>query len=831
MSECTGLNCSCGCAGTGNSDRLENLKTGQQAEQVQSNEDARSKMYTFRLDGLDCADCAAKLEKDINKIAGVQEAKVNFGASKMTVEHTVDINEIIKRVSNAGYSAVLLNDSVSRTTSFRITGLDCADCAAKLEKRLAHIAGLESVTVNFGASKLTARHTASAREIIRAVEEAGYGAEPVGVTVENKPKPFWKDAKILLTAVSGLFLVSGFAVSLINAPDKAVVALFIAAMLSGGLITAKNAFYSIKSLSMDMNVLMSVAVIGAAAIGEWAEGATVVFLFAFGNTLQAYTMDKTRNSIRALMELAPKQALVRRGDREVILPVEEITIGDVVIVKPGASIPMDGRVLQGASTVNQAPITGESMPVEKVPGAEVYAGTINEAGALEIEVTRLMQDTTLTKIVNMVEEAQAQRAPSQQFVDVFARYYTPAVIAAAIAIAAIPPLALGLPFKPWLEKALILLVIACPCALVISTPVSIVSAIGSAARRGVLIKGGAYLEEAGTLKVVAFDKTGTLTEGRPAVTDVITVGGYAEKDIVAIAAAVEKRSQHPLARAILRHAGVLTATPPESESFQSITGKGAGAIIDGLPYYIGNARLFEDLHVDTVDVRQTLAGLQKEGKTAMLVGTGDVIMGIIAVADRVRPNSADTVQGLRAAGIQKLVMLTGDNPDTARAIATKLDLEDFRAELLPEDKLKAIKDLQQQYGKVGMVGDGVNDAPALATANIGIAMGGAGTDTALETADIALMADDLSKLPYAIDLSRRALKIIKQNIIFALMVKAAFITGTLWGVTNLWMAVFADTGAALLVIANGMRLMRVNGNTVLAKYRKNMVGDVLYHNS
>lgn len=809
MTECAGRKCSCGCSNKhGHTDHLEDIKTvQQQAEQVVSGKDARSKLDTFRLEGLDCADCAAKLEKNINRLAGVKEAKVNFGASKMTVEHTIDENEIIKRVIDAGYNATLLNNSNSHTTSLRLTGLDCADCAAKLEKRLAQMAGVESVEVNFGASKLTARHTASVKEIIRAVKEAGYGAEPAGVTVENKPTTFWKDVKLLLTAVSGMLLLSGFTASLINAPDKAVVALFIAAMLSGGLITAKNAYYSIKSLSMDMNVLMSVAVIGAAAIGEWAEGATVVFLFALGNTLQAYSMDKTRNSIRALMELSPKQALVRRGDREIVLPVEEITISDIVIVKPGESIAMDGRVLKGTSMVNQSPITGESMPVEKSPGAEVFAGTINEAGALEIEVTRLVQDTTLAKIVNMVEEAQAQRAPSQQFVDVFARYYTPAVIAVALAIAAIPPLALGLPFKPWLEKALILLVIACPCALVISTPVSIVSAIGSAAPRGVLIKGGAYLEEAGALKVLAFDKTGTLTEGRPAVTDVIPVGGYAEKDVVAIAAAVENRSQHPLARAILRHAGLLAVTPPESTAFQSITGKGAGAIIDGLPYYIGNIRLFEDLRVDTTGVRQTLAKLQKEGKTAMLIGSGDTIMGIIAVADRVRLNSADTVEGLRAAGIQKIIMLTGDNPDTARAIASKLNLADFRAELLPEDKLKAIKDLQQQYGKVGMVGDGVNDAPAMATANIGIAMGGAGTDTALETADIALMADDLSKLPYAIDLSRRALKIIKQNIIFALLVKVAFIAGTLWGVTNLWMAVFADTGAALLVIANGMRLM------------------------
>lgn len=736
--------------------------------------------HTLRLEGLECADCAAKLEKKIRQVPGVTEIQINFGASKMTVDHSTDISKIINRVAEAGYRAVPVeNGGSSRTSFFRLTGLDCAGCAAQVQKE----------------------------------------------------KILWHDRKLLLTVVSGFFLLAGIAAEIFNVPGRTVIGLFLATMLSGGFFVVRSAFYSVKSLSLDMNVLMSAAAIGAAAIGEWAEGAAVVFLFALGNMLQAYSMDKTRRSIRALMELAPREALVRRGGREIKLPVEDIVVGDIVIVKPGEKIAVDGKVVEGMSMVNQAPITGESMPVMKKTGDEVFAGTINEEGALEIAVTRPARDTTLARIVNMVEEAQAQRAPSQQFVDMFAKYYTPAVIAIAVAVTVIPTLALGLPFKPWLERALILLVIACPCALVISTPVSIVSAIGSAARRGVLIKGGAYLEEAGKLKVIAFDKTGTLTEGRPEVTDVIALGGHSESDLLGNAAAVEKRSRHPLALAVIRYAGRAGVTVPDSVEFQSITGKGAGAVINGRPFFVGNPDLFNGLGLDNAAVRKIVNGLQNEGKTVMLAGSGDEIMGIIAVADRVRKSGDVAVRGLRNAGIKRIVMLTGDNAGTARAIAAELGLDDFKAELLPEDKLRAIKELQNSYGKVGMVGDGINDAPALAVADIGIAMGGAGTDTALEAADITLMADDLTKLPYAMDLSRRALKIIKQNIAFALLVKALFIAGTFWGVTNLWMAVFADTGAALLVIANGMRLMQVNGKAQLKGAKGGGVGEILYDNA
>ncbi|MFZ5645548.1 MAG: heavy metal translocating P-type ATPase [Bacillota bacterium] len=795
-----------------------------------SSAEKQARRTVFRLEGLDCPDCAAKLEKKIAGLPGVEGVKVNFGAAKMALEHTVSPQAVIKAVADAGYKAVPEgSEGDLKTTQFRLTGLDCADCAAKLEKKVSGLPGVEEARVNFGASKMTVRHLASIEAILNAVKEANYGiALESGKAGVQQPEGF-KNNKLLLTSLSGLFLGAGLVLSFFKVSDFVVVPLYLAAMLAGGFYTARSGFASLKSLSMDMNFLMTVAVIGAAAIGEWAEGATVVFLFAFGNTLQSYTMDKTRNSIRALMDLSPKEALVRRNGEEVRLPVEQITVGDIIILKPGERVAMDGIVMAGKTDINQAPITGESMPVAKKTGDEVYAGTINGQGSVEVRVTKLVEDTTLARIINLVEEAQAQKAPSQQFVDVFAKYYTPAVIACAVLLATVPWLAFGQPFQLWFERALILLVIACPCALVISTPVSIVAAIGSAAKRGVLIKGGAYLEEAGALKVVAFDKTGTLTEGRPEVMDVIPAAGNIPERVVEIAAAIESRSQHPLAEAVLRYAREKNITVPEGEDFQSITGKGAGVKIGGKTYYIGNSRLFDDLNILLDSVRNQLADLQRRGRTVMIVGTNREVLGMIAVADRVRESSRAAVEGLRRAGIEHVVMLTGDNAGTAEAIAGELGISQYRAELLPENKLDTIQSLKRQYGKVAMVGDGVNDAPALAAATVGIAMGGAGTDTALETADIALMADDLSKLPYAMDLSRRALKIIKQNIAFALLVKALFIAGTIGGITNLWMAVFADTGAALLVIANGMRLMRVNGKAQAAGVQESGIQNVLYN--
>lgn len=694
-------------------------------------------------------------------------------------------------------------------SNFRLTGLDCADCAAKLEKKLSLEPWVEEAKINFGAAKLSIRYSGTVEDVLRIIEETGYGAEQDGQEQPQVEKSYWqKNKKIILTALSGLLVGSGFLLSFAGAPGEVTVPLYLLAILSGGFYVARSGLYALKTFSLDMNFLMTAAVVGAAAIGEWSEAATVVFLFSLGNTLQAYTMEKTRKSIHALMELSPKEALVRRDGKEQYVPLTEIKTGDVIIVKPGERIAMDGRVIAGRSGVNQAPITGESVPVDKRPGDEVFAGTINEQGSLDIEVTKLVQDTTLAKIIQLVEEAQAQKAPSQQFVDTFARYYTPAVILMAAAIALIPPLVLGQPFVPWFKKSLILLVISCPCALVISTPVSIVAAIGSAAKKGVLIKGGAYLEAAGALKALAFDKTGTLTNGRPEVTDIITLGDRTFEEILEIAAAIEVRSQHPLADAILKYAKNNNVTVPEGYGFESLTGRGAKIEMNGKTYYIGSPRLFEERGLDSAKTGE-ITRLQQEGKTVILVGDGREVYGLLAVADVVRDTGAKTVEMLKEAGVKQIIMLTGDNQETARSIAGKLGIDEFRAELLPEDKLSVIKDLLEQYGKVGMVGDGVNDAPALAASTVGIAMGGAGTDTALETADIALMGDDLSKLPYAMKLSRKALRVIKENIAFSIVVKGVFLVMTFMGAANLWMAVFADTGAALLVIANGMRLFKV----------------------
>ncbi|KJS66813.1 MAG: hypothetical protein JL50_09420 [Peptococcaceae bacterium BICA1-7] len=699
--------------------------------------------------------------------------------------------------------------SGARASVFWIGGLDCADCAAKLEKRIAALKGVEEVSLIFGSGRMSVTHSAPAYLIINTVKEAGYSVEMRRGTVSGDGDGQRKSG-LITAALSGGFMAAGFISGLLGGVEYVSSGLYLAGMLSGGIPAARRGFYSVRSLSLDMNFLMTVAVIGAVAIGQLAEGAMVVFLFALGNYLQAYTIDKTRHSIRELMELSPREAQVRRDDGIFTVAVEDVLPGDTVIVKPGQKIPVDGKVKLGNSSVNQAPITGESAPVEKGSGDRVYAGTINQEGALEVEATCCFQDTTLSRIIDLVEEAQAQKAPSQQLVDRFSFYYTPAVLVAALASTLLPVLIFKQPFAPWFEKSLILLVISCPCALVISTPVSIISAIGSAAKKGVLIKGGAYLEETGQLDTVAFDKTGTLTFGRPLVSEVIPVGGGGPAEVLAVAAAVEAFSEHPLAGSVVAKAQEEGLAIPPAADFVSFAGKGAGAQVAGMSYYVGSLKLFEELGVLPGVWQDRADQLLKGGKTVMLVGSAKEVIGIITLTDRVRPGLRNMITDLKAAGIRRVVMLTGDNAGTAEAVASEAGLTEFRAGLMPGEKLEAVRELKKS-GRVAMVGDGVNDAPALALADIGIAMGGAGTDTAIEAADIALMADDLSRLPYAISLSRKALKTIKQNIAFAILIKAVFIAITFLGYGTLWMAVFADTGASLLVTLNGMRLLRVRG--------------------
>lgn len=598
--------------------------------------------------------------------------------------------------------------------------------------------------------------------------------------------------------------------------------LAIGAIVAGGWYIVPRGFRAAMNRALDMNFLMSIAAFGALLIGEYQEAASAMFLFAVAQLLETYSMDRARNAIKSLMDLSPAQATVLRDAREVRVPADRVEVDETVVVRPGEKIPVDGEVLTGMSGVNQAPITGESIPVDKDPGAEVFAGTLNGEGALEVRATKPASDTTLARIIHSVEETQATRAPSQAFVDRFARVYTPLVVGGAILLAVLPPLVGFGAWGEWFYRALVLLVVACPCALVISTPVTIVSALAGAARRGILIKGGLHLENAGRAQVVTIDKTGTLTEGEPAVIEVIPLGGEASRSILALAAAAEARSEHPLARAVLVQAANEGIPVPAASDTTAITGRGLTARVGAETVFIGNERLFRELGGIGEEARRILERAEDEGRTAVLVGSAPAgagpnaapaLKGVITIADRVRPQAAAALGELHRAGIERIVMLTGDSTGTARAIARSLGrpgmgVDEVRAELLPEDKVAAVRDLRRSAGTVLMVGDGVNDAPALAAADVGIAMGTAGTDVALETADIALMADDLAKLPVTIRFARKAERIIRANIGFALLTKAVFVALAVLGAATLWMAVLADMGASLLVILNGIRALR-----------------------
>lgn len=630
--------------------------------------------------------------------------------------------------------------------------------------------------------------------------------------IEEQKVPFLQKHSTVIISI--VFLLIGWLAAQYNGEESiSSIVAYGASIFIGGYRLFTTGIKNLIRFEFDMKTLMTIAVIGAAFIGEWGEGATVVILFAISEALESYSMDKARQSIRSLMDIAPKEALIRRGNREFTVEVDEIQIGDIMIVKPGQKIAMDGIVVKGLSTVNQASITGESVPVAKTLEDEVFAGTLNEEGLIEVRVTKHVDDTTIAKIIHLVEEAQAQRAPSQAFVDRFAKYYTPVIMLIALGVAVIPPIFFGADWDKWIYQGLAALVVGCPCALVISTPVAIVTAIGNAARNGVLIKGGIHLEEMGAIKAIAFDKTGTLTEGLPVVTDYLPLENKNPNEIFAIIAALEHGSQHPLASAIIKKADEenIIYQNLKIEEFTSITGKGIRGKVNETFYHIGSPNLFDEILTGgtPTNLKSKITKLQNQGKTVMVMGTDKEIVALLAVADEVRNNSKSVVERLHALGIQKTIMLTGDNFGTANAIGNQVGVSSIKAELLPQDKLAIIKELKEEYDHVAMVGDGVNDAPALAAATVGIAMGGAGTDTALETADIALMADDLSKLPFTLKLSRKALAIIKQNITFSLAIKLVALLLVIPGWLTLWIAIFADMGATLIVTLNGLRLLSV----------------------
>lgn len=720
-----------------------------------------------------------------------------------------------------------------KSCTLKIGGMDCAEEVSILKREIGPVVGGEQhLAFDILNGQMTVLPTApnfDSEAILRAVQKTGMTASLAGdaTGVSLTHSSWWeKNARMALTATSGVLTASAFLLHYVIAGGWAEVlgseglgnahtiplparVLYSLAVLAGIYLVLPKAIFSLRRLRPDMNLLMTVAVCGAIGIGEWFEAATVAFLFALSLTLESWSVARARRAIEKLLDLAPAVVRVVLADGSVSeIPAASAALGTVFVVRPGERIALDGEVVKGVSDVNQAPITGESLPVAKEAGAGVFAGTVNGTGILEVKSTKSAGDTALAHIIRLVGEAQQNRAPSEQWVDRFARYYTPAVMAAAIAVLVVPVLLLGKPFEPWLYQALVLLVIACPCALVISTPVSVVAALAAAARNGVLVKGGVHMETPGRLKAIAMDKTGTLTEGKPAVVQVVGMNGHTETELLERAAAMELHSDHPLAKAIVEHAQAEGIRPQPAESFSITPGKGATARWNGKEYWLGSHRLLEERGQETPSVHDEIEALARTGRTVVVFGNETHVCGFIALADRIRTESKAAVADLRQAGVEHILMLTGDNRGTAEVIGRETGVAEVRAELLPEDKLDAISKLVEQYKDVAMIGDGINDAPALSRATLGIAMGAAGSDTAMEAADVALMSDDLSKIPWLIRHSRRMMTIIRTNIVLSLAVKAVFVALTMLGHASLWAAIAADMGVSLLVIFNALRLLK-----------------------
>ncbi len=766
----------------------------------------------LRVTGMDCGDCAKTVEQSLRTLPGVAETAVNFvgGTADVTYDPAhADVETFTRRITALGYGvethAAPSLEGVT-TWTFDVTGMDCGDCAKTVQAGVARLPGVREARVSFPAGTLAVVATlaeTTPEAIIHAVAAAGYGATVRGAPVAPAASTgWWRQRRVReLTAAALLWLI-GFSIERAGAPRLASAVPFIAGMLLSGYPVARAGWFALRARRADMNLLMSVAAIGAVAIGQWDEGASVLILFGVGTLLQAMTVERTRREIAGLLAIAPAEANLLHDDHEHRVPVAQVTVGDVVRVRPGERLPVDGMVTAGQSAVDQAAITGESVPIEVQAGSAVFAGSVNGEGTIEVRATKPAHDTTLARIVALVEEAQASRAPAQAFVDRFAAIYTPLVIVGALLIAVVPPLIVG-GWSGWISTALILLVIACPCALVISTPVALMAAIGAASRRGVLFKGGAALESLAAVRAVAFDKTGTLTAGRPAVVAVHTCDGGTEDDVLRVAVALERQSEHPLARAIVAYGRERNVIAPAMTDYRAVPGRGGSGDVDGAPASVGSVRWFTERGLwDVAGHEEYLS----EGNGVVCVERAGRMIGLLTLSDAIRPQSAGAVAALRSL-VGRVVMLTGDNARTAARIAAAAGVTDVYADLLPADKAAAVRALAAA-GPVAMVGDGINDAPALATASVGVAMGVAGTDVAIEAADVALMGDDLDLLPYAIHLARRTLGIIRQNIAASLVVKALFLVLTFAGVTNLWLAVFADMGISLLVTANALRVLR-----------------------
>ncbi len=749
---------------------------------------------------------------------------------------------------------------------YSVPEMDCPSCAEKVEGSVRRLDGIESVDPQAATGRLTVRYDAArtdAAAIRERVERAGYAVAEASAgapEVWTSPRALrtWAGAVAVVVGLALEFPLSGANAALPGAGDLLVAdVLFLAATAVAGEAILRNGYRSLLTRNLDIDLLMSVAVLGAvtASVGFGAslyfEAATLAVLFSVAELLEEYSVDRARQSLRELVALSPEEATVLRDGEEVVVPVDDLAVGEVVVVRPGEQVSADGVVIDGESAVDQAPVTGESVPVDKRAGDEVFAGTMNETGYLEVEVTAEPGSDTLSRIVTLVEDAQSNRTEREQFVERFAAYYTPAVVGLAALTAVVPPLvidgsltvtAAGYVYtfvggwEPWFVRGLTLVVLACPCAFVISTPVSVVSGVTSAAKHGVLVKGGSHLEAMGTVGAVALDKTGTVTTGELRVTDVVPLADNTEADVLRCARGLEARSEHPIGEAIVDHADERAVEGRDVDAFESLTGRGVQAELDGTQHYAGTPGLFEDLGFDLSHVHATTDGgvvtrtardmcernncldllsetvprLQREGKTVVLVGTEAEVEGVIAVADEVRPEARRAVERLHELGVDHVAMLTGDNERTARAVAIEVGVDEVRAGLLPEQKVAAVRELDEAHGGVAMVGDGVNDAPALATATVGVAMGAAGTDTAIETADVALLGDDLSRLPYLYDLATRADRVIRQNVWASLGAKAVLAAGVPFGLVPIWLAVLAgDAGMTVGVTGNAMRLSRV----------------------
>ena len=715
--------------------------------------------------------------------------------------------------------------------TYKIKGMDCAEEISILKNELGpKVGGEDRLSFDLLNGKMKIETSASEitdEEVIRSVKQTGMEAIPWSdyQNQYQQKQSFWSHhGRSVLCAASGIFLVSGFlslalqhgiwnALTLTQSAQHAFplhsLILYCVAIVSGGWYVFPKALHSLKQLRPDMNLLMTVAVIGAILIGEWFEGATVAFLFAFSLLLESWSVSRARRAIGSLVELSPLTARRKTGANEIEeIPVEEVKIDTIIMVYPGEKIPLDGIIHKGTSQINQAPITGESIPARKLEGDQVFAGTINEDSTIEVKITKESSDTTLAHIIQLVEEAQSRRAPSEQWVEKFARYYTPAMMLLAIVLAIFPPILFGGGWITWLYEALVILVIACPCALVISTPVSIVAGLTSAAREGVLVKGGIFLEQPAKIQSIAFDKTGTLTYGKPVVKKILAMNGKTDEEILQAAASLESHSDHPLARAILQKVEEKNLPFHPANEFTVLKGRGAEETVDGQSLWIGSHRLLHDKNLESADTHETIEAWEDSGHSVVVLGDRDNVWGLFSLGDEVRDSAKQVVQDLHNLGIKALLMLTGDNDGTAKAIADLIGITQYKAEMLPEDKVEAIEEMVNQYQITAMVGDGVNDAPAMARSSIGIAMGAAGTEAAIETADIALMSDDISKIPWLIKHSRRTVAIIKQNIVFALGVKVVFLVLAFMGLATLWMAIAADMGASMLVIFNALRLLR-----------------------